>query len=65
MFDSLEIFGLSYSATYVDVKAQYRAQARVYHSDKHNPERTGTTDDQANNHSQPINSACEYMKPKL
>jgi len=65
MYDSLKNFGLNYSASYTEVKAQYRAQARVYHSDKHNPEKTGMTDDQAKNHFQLINSAHEYLKSKL
>jgi DnaJ-class molecular chaperone len=42
------ILGLAYAATYAEVKkAKYRAMARIYHPDQHNPERTGLTHLQA------------------
>ena len=65
MYDSLKIFDLGYAATYTEVKVQYRALARIYHSDKHNPKRTVMTDDEATNHFQLINSASKYLKSKL
>ena len=36
-----KIFNLDYDASYAEVKANYRAMARIYHPDQHNSERTG------------------------
>ena len=67
MFDSLKIFGLGYGATINEVKAQYRALARLYHPDRHGQhrERTGMTDEEALQFFQLINNANEYLREKL
>jgi hypothetical protein len=65
MFDSLKILGLGYAATYAEVKAKYRAMARMYHPDQHNPERTGLTHSQAVQLFKLINNAHEYLRSKL
>ncbi len=65
MFDSLKIFGLGYAATYREVKAQYRALARIWHPDQHKPERTGKSDDEAKKFFQLINNSHDYLKSKL
>ena len=46
MYDSLKIFDLGYAATLPEVTANFRALARIYHPDQHNPERTGLSSKQ-------------------
>jgi hypothetical protein len=65
MFDSLKIFELGYAASYAEVKAKYRAMARIYHPDQHNPDRTGLTHSQAEQLFKLINNANEYLRTKL
>ena len=65
MYDSLKIFDLGYDVTYTEVKAQYRPLARIYHSDKHKPKRTGMIDEEAKDHFQLLNSTNKYLKSKL
>jgi DnaJ-class molecular chaperone len=56
MYDSLKIFELGYAASYSEVKSQFRALARIYHPDKHNPEGTGMSHTDAKNFFQLINN---------
>ena len=63
--DSLKIFGLGYAATTAEVTANFKAQARIYHPDQHNPERTGMSNEQAVQHFQMLNNAREYLKSKI
>jgi DnaJ-class molecular chaperone len=65
MFDSLKIFDLGYAASYAEVKAKYRAMARIYHPDQHNPERTVLTHSQAEHLFKLINNTHEYLRTKL
>ncbi len=65
MYDSLKIFELGYSASYSDVKAQFRSLAKIYHPDKHDPELTGLSDTEAKVFFQLINNAHDYLKDKL
>ena len=71
MWDSLRIFDLGYSASYAEVKAQYRSLASKYHPDKHsryggNGEgRTGMTLEETSAFFQHLNNAHEYLKEKL
>ena len=65
LYDSLKIFGLGYAATYLEVKAQFRAFARIWHPDQHNSDRTGKTDEEAKEFFQLINNSHEYLKAKV
>jgi DnaJ-class molecular chaperone len=65
MYDSLKIFELGYAASYSEVKSQFRALARIYHPDKHDPERTGMSHTDAKIQFHLINIANEYLKDKL
>ena len=67
MYDSLKIFNLGYGATLAEVRAQYRALARIYHPDKHPlyRARTGKTDAEAQQFFQLLNNANEYLCSKL
>ena len=65
LYDSLKIFELGYAATYQEVKARFRANARIYHPDQHRPERTGMTAEEAMRHFQLLNNAHEYLRAKL
>ena len=65
MYDSLKIFDLGYAATITEVTANYRAQARIYHPDKHNSERTGMTDGEAMQYFQMLGNARDYLKSKI
>jgi hypothetical protein len=67
MYDSLKIFNLGYGATLAEVRAQYRALARIYHPDKHPlyRARTGKTDAEAQQFFRLLNNANEYLCSKL
>ena len=67
MYDSLKIFGLGYGATALDVKTQYKRLARIYHPDKHSlyRERTGMSDNEAEEFFKLIANAKEYLMSKL
>ena len=49
MYDSLKVFNLGYGATIREVKAKYRSLVRVYHPNKHQPEQTRITYEDAKN----------------
>ena len=65
MYDSLKIFGLGYTATTAEMTANFRAQARIYHPDQHNPERTGMSNEEAVQYFQMLGNARDYLKSKL
>jgi DnaJ-class molecular chaperone len=65
MYDSLKIFELGYAASYSEVKSQFRALARIYHPDKHDPERTGMSHTNAKIFFQLINNVDENLKDKF
>ena len=65
IYDSLKIFNLGYGATIAEVKAEYRSLARVYHPDKHQPENTGMSNEDAKKFFQLINNAHTYLRSKL
>ena len=65
MYDSLKIFNLGYGATIAEVKAEYRSLARMYHPDKHQPEQTGMSNEDAKRFFQLINNAHTYLRSKL
>ena len=65
MYDSLRIFDLGYTATMSEVTARFRAQARIYHPDKHDPERTRMSQDTAKQYFQMLGNAREYLKSKM
>ena len=65
MYDSLKVFNLGYGATIMEVKAEYRSLARIYHPDKHQPEQTGMSNEDAMKILQLINNAHTYLRSKL
>ena len=65
MYDSLKIFDLGYAATLPEVTANFRALARIYHPDQHNPERTGLSSDQAKEYFQMLGNARDYLKSNM
>jgi DnaJ-class molecular chaperone len=65
MYHSLKIFKLGYADSYSEVKSQLRALARIYHPDKHDPERSGMSHADAKIFFQLINNTHEYLKDKL
>ena len=65
MYDSLRIFGLGYAGTLQEVTERYRAQAIIYHPDKHKPERTRLSSEEAKQCFQLLGNARDYLKSKL
>ena len=60
----LSLFNLVRGATYAEVKAQYRQRALVFHPDKHNPDRTGLSNEEAGELFKQFNNAHSYLKDK-
>jgi DnaJ-class molecular chaperone len=58
---SFKAFGLGLGAKETEVKVRYRALAQIYHSDKHDPTRTGMTQAAAANYFKLINNAQAYL----
>ena len=58
---SFKALGLGLGATETEVKVAYRALARIYHPDKHNPMRTGMTHAEASEYFKLINNAQAYL----
>ena len=58
---SFKALRLGLGATETEVKVAYRALARIYHPDKHNPMRTGMTQAEASKHFKIINNAQTYL----
>ena len=65
LWDSLRALDLGNTATYAEVKAQYRSMARIYHPDQHRPESTGMSNEQAKQFFQMINNAHEFLKSRM
>jgi curved DNA-binding protein CbpA len=57
--------GLGLGATETEVKVRYRALARIYHPNKHNPTRTGLTQEAAVNYFKLINNTQAYLSEVL
>jgi curved DNA-binding protein CbpA len=58
---SFKALGLRLGATETEFKVRYRAHAQIYHPNKHNPTRTGMTQEAAANYFKLINSAQAYL----
>ena len=58
---SFKALGLGLGATETEVKVRYRALARIYHPDKHDPVQTGLTHVEASQYFQLINNANSYL----
>ena len=58
---SFKALGLGLGATETEVKIAYRALARIYHPDKHDPVRTGMTQVEASEYFKLINNAQSYL----
>jgi len=58
---SFKALGLGLGATETEVKVAYRALARIYHLDKHDPMRTGMTHAEASEYFKIINNAQAYL----
>jgi curved DNA-binding protein CbpA len=58
---SFQALGLRLEATKTEVKVAYRAFARMYHPDKHDPARTGMTHEAALEYFKIINNAQSYL----
>ena len=59
--DSLGILNLSGDATEREVKTIYREIARIYHPDKHRPDPTGMSPNQAEEYFKLVNNAYEFL----
>ena len=65
MVDSLACLELTMQASVREVKVRFRQLSRKYHPDKHNPEETGLTHQQATEKFQEINNAHTYLRQVL
>ena len=65
MYDSLKILGLGFGATEAELKHSFRKLSRVYHPDKHKPEETGLSLEEATAHFQLLNNAYSYLREKI
>ena len=63
--DSLGILLLTGRPTEREIKTRYRRLARIYRPEKHNPESTGMTSNQAEYHFKNINNAYEDLISQL
>ena len=63
--DSLGVLLITGRSTEREIKTQYRILARIYHPDKHGPESTGMTSNQAEEHFNNINNAYDYFRIQL
>ena len=62
---SFKALGLGLGATETEVKVRYRALARIYHPDKHDPTRTGLSHEAAADYFKLINNAQAYLSEVL
>jgi DnaJ-class molecular chaperone len=58
---SFKALGLGLGATETEVKVRYCALSQIYHLDKHNPTRTGMTQEAAADYFKFINNAQAYI----
>ena len=65
LYDSLKILGLGFGASETEVKVQYRALCRIYHPDKHDPAKTGMSNEEASDFFKLINNAQAYLREVL
>ena len=59
--DALEILGLQPGVTEREVKIKFRQLSQTYHPDKHQPEKTGITNEEATELFQQMNNAQELV----
>ena len=62
LYDSFKILGLGIGASETEVKVAYRTLSRIYHPDKHDPSRTGMTNEKASDRFKLINNANQYLR---
>jgi curved DNA-binding protein CbpA len=62
---SLRALGLGLGASEIEVRVAYRALARIYHPDKHDPAQTGMMHAQAAEYFKIINNAQSYLREVL
>jgi DnaJ-class molecular chaperone len=58
---SFKVLGLGLGTTGTEVKVKYCALAQIYHPNKHDPTRTGMTQEAASNYFKLINNAQAYL----
>jgi DnaJ-class molecular chaperone len=56
-----KVLGLGLGANETEVKVRYCALAQIYHPDKHNPTRTGMTQEAATDYFKLINDSQAYL----
>ena len=60
--DSLGILNLSEDVTEREVKMNNREIARIYHPDKHRPDSTGMSPNQAEEYFKLVNNVYEFLR---
>ena len=60
--DSLKELGIKENATEREMKIKYRTLARVYHPDKHDPLKTGISNESAGDFFKLINNAHSFLR---
>jgi len=53
---------LGLGASEAELKKRYRELSRLYHPDKHDPTKTGMTDEEAENFCKLINNAYAHLR---
>ena len=61
LYDSLKVFGLGLGASEAEVKVKYRAMSRLYHPDKHDPQKMGMSNAEATEFFKLINNAQAHL----
>lgn len=62
MYDSFKVLGLGLGASEAELKKKYRELSRLYHPDKHDSNKTGMTDEEAENFCKLINNANAHLR---
>lgn len=65
LYDSLKVLGLGLGASEAEVKVKYRMLSRIYHPDKHDPAKTGMSNEEASDFFKLINNAQAYLREVL
>ena len=63
--DSLRILNLSEDVTEREVKTNNREIARIYHPDKHRPDSTGMSPNQAEEYFKLVNNVYEFLRSNV
>ena len=61
LYDSLGVLGLEMDGTIREVKIRYRTLARILHTDKHNPNVTGSTSEEAVELFKLVNNTQQFL----